>query len=109
MADAPIQYQRLPGSGVRRDGNALITARRMTSRLYLGPNHLLSAERSWCYETYKRFDFRDIQALIVRRTSKATITTIILGALTALFLLLALLVNTSSITFAVRSARTIAS
>ena len=91
MAEAPIQYKRLPGTGVRREGNAVITTRRMVSRLWLGPDHLLCAERSWCVETYKRFDYRDIQALIVRRTNKASVTTGVLATLALLGILFALM------------------
>jgi hypothetical protein len=93
MADEPIQYKRLPGTGFRREGNALITTRRLVARVWLGPDHLLLAERSWGVENYKRFNYRDIQAVIVRRTKKATAVTILLAIPAVFFLLTALAVG----------------
>jgi len=52
-------YRRLPGRGVTLTHYAY---------LYLGPDHLLQAAATGYSETYKRFYFRDIQAIIIRKT-----------------------------------------
>ena len=53
-------YRRLPGRGVTLTHYAY---------LYLGPDHLLQSAATGYSETYKRFYFRDIQAIIIRKTS----------------------------------------
>lgn len=53
-------YARLGGQG------ATLT---YYARLYLGPDHLLQAASNGYSETYKRFYFRDIQAIMIRRTN----------------------------------------
>ena len=63
-----IKYKRL-ARGTRR-GFAAIWSR---GSLWLGPDHLLSVESSGYTETYKRFYFRDIQTIIVRKTSHRAI------------------------------------
>ena len=61
MADAPILYKKLPGTG----SSALARV-----RLWEGPDHLL-AVTSWpSGEGYRRFFYRDIQAIIVRQTAR---------------------------------------
>jgi hypothetical protein len=52
-------YRRLPGRGVTLTHYA---------HLYQGPDHLLQSASSAYSETYKRFYFRDIQAIVVRKT-----------------------------------------
>lgn len=59
--DAP-KYQRLPGRGLR----ASFSTR---STLWLAPDHLLSLDRTIGSESYRRFYFRDIEAITVRLTS----------------------------------------
>ena len=39
------------------------------ARLYLGPDHLLQTASTGYSETYKRFYFRDIQAIVIRKTN----------------------------------------
>ncbi|MDQ3624821.1 MAG: hypothetical protein M3463_20460 [Verrucomicrobiota bacterium] len=63
--DAP-RYQRLPGSGLR----AVLSTR---STLWLAPDHLLSLDRTVGSESYRRFYFRDIEALVIRRTNTGLI------------------------------------
>lgn len=58
------EYQRLPGWGTRRRG--LFAAGRC--RIWLGRDHLLCSDYAWYKEDYKRFYFRDIQAIIIRKT-----------------------------------------
>jgi uncharacterized membrane protein len=51
-------------------------------------DHLLLVSRSGFTETYKRFYFRDIQAVIIRKTSTAFVISFILAILAFLCLLL---------------------
>ena len=79
-AATPVQYQRLPGGGMARKGSSFIAATRTTCRLWLGDDHLLQVESMGGYsETYKRFYFRDIQAIIVQRTRTWVVWNIVLG------------------------------
>jgi hypothetical protein len=89
MPDAPpITYARLPGSGLSRKGAAFISVARITCRLWLGDDHLLQVEAAGGYsETYKRFYFRDIQAIIIQKTKTWFVANTVLGVLTGLFLL----------------------
>jgi hypothetical protein len=80
------EYRRLPGAGIRR--HALVSATR--SRLWLGRDHLLSTDTQWYTEDYKRFYFRDIQAIIIHKTESGKIINIVFSALTALPLFAAL-------------------
>jgi len=57
MASEPNSYRRLPGQG----SGAFETA-----RLYLGTDHLLQVSSSGFTESYRRFYFRDIQAITLR-------------------------------------------
>lgn len=50
-----------------------------SSRLYLGKDHLLAIEANLFAEKYYRFYFSDIQALVVRRTDRGAIWSIILA------------------------------
>lgn len=60
MAKSKSTYRRLGGQGATMTYYA---------RLYLGPDHLLQAASTGYSETYKRFYFQDIQAIIIRRTT----------------------------------------
>lgn len=59
------------------------------SNLWLGRDHLLCVETEGYTEKYRRFYFRDIQAITLRRTSRATAIAVGTGAFTVLFALLA--------------------
>lgn len=59
--------------------------------LWLGRDHLLRIESTGYSETYKRFYFRDIQAIITRRTSAQMVTNIILAALAAALILIGII------------------
>ena len=63
-------YWRLPGRGA-----GLLSY----SRLWLGPDHLLLARTAFFSEEYKRFYFRDIQAVVTRRTTLREILNAILA------------------------------
>lgn len=84
MAD--IKYQRLTRERSPRRFAAVGQAR---AALWLGDDHLLLVETSGITETYKRFFFRDIQAITIRRTSRRKIWNWVLSApliLCALFI-----------------------
>ncbi len=86
---APVKYVRLPGSGIARKGGSILTVTRTTCRLWLGDDHLLQVESVGGYsETYKRFYFRDIQAVTMQKSRSWIIGNIILGSLTGAFLVL---------------------
>lgn len=83
---AEKEYRRLPGRGVRRQG----IARMGRTRLWLGRDHLLQVDSQSFAEEYKRFFFRDIQAVIIRKTANGMITNIVLAGLATLPLVAAL-------------------
>jgi hypothetical protein len=64
MAD--FKYRRLRGRGRRVNGLFAVSA--PINQLWLGPDHLLSVDRIWVNEEFKRFYFRDIQGIIVQQT-----------------------------------------
>ncbi len=64
--------------------------------LWLGKDHVLCVESTGYSEAYKRFYFRDIQALITRQTNTRNVWTFILAVSGAFCLLIALL-NLNSI------------
>jgi hypothetical protein len=64
-----IPYRRLPGRGRRTSGCISVGA--SISTIWLAGDHILVRESVYgMSETYKRFYFRDIQAIIVRRTQR---------------------------------------
>ncbi len=58
------------------------------SSLWLGLDHLLCVDSSGYLETYKRFYFRDIQAVSIQRTERRQWWTLILGFLAFIFFIL---------------------
>jgi hypothetical protein len=92
MAEAsPVQYVRLPGSGSSRRGAQWISVARLNCRLWLGDDHLLQVESAGGYsENYKRFYFRDIQAIVIRKTKNWFAWNVVLAFLTASALILVL-------------------
>lgn len=74
----PSPYRRLPGGRLTRHS------------LWQSSDHLLSVERREFTERYTRFYFRDIQAILVQRTSTHVIVAAIFMSLTALTALLAI-------------------
>jgi hypothetical protein len=77
-----VKYKRLPGSGHHWGGFA---------RLYAGADHLLSITGPVFREEYKRFYYRDIQAVLIRKTRTGGAGSIGSAALAALFLLAGIL------------------
>jgi hypothetical protein len=90
MPRAPKEYQRLPGRGSQVDGNRWLAVTRALCTVWMARDHLLLISRTGYTETYKRFYFRDIQAVIIRKTSTALVWNIILMILALAFILLAL-------------------
>lgn len=72
-------YSRLTGSRLRRKGvlSSLGAARQS---LWLGDDHLLSIDSTSYAEEYKRFYFRDIQAILISPNPRRAIWNGILGA-----------------------------
>ena len=62
-----IRYRRLTSARAR---SAFSVAFRSRMSLWLGPDHLLSVDSSGFSETYKRFYFKDIQAITLYRTKR---------------------------------------
>jgi len=81
MADEALRYKKLPGIG-----------RRFIEyhRLFVGPDHLLQVSSMFVHETYKRFYYHDIQAVIIRQNNKGNVTTAIQSFFLLFFLSLAL-------------------
>jgi hypothetical protein len=76
MATPTIPYRRLRGLG---------TSAFEYVRLYLGPDHLLMVSSSGYTETYKRFFFRDIQSITVRKSNLGKVWNIVWGVLFWIF------------------------
>lgn len=70
---AGISYRRLPGQTpwFRFGGTSA-----PSTSLWLGPDHLLKVERSASRETYKRFFYRDIQAIFIEESSRRLFLTV---------------------------------
>ncbi|MDB6021130.1 MAG: hypothetical protein JWQ04_987 [Pedosphaera sp.] len=81
MAAKQKEYRRLPPFFGRRRGVGLISVSTTSCWLWLGKDHLLCIDRVWFKEDYKRFYFRDIQAIVIRKTENGRIANIVFGAL----------------------------
>jgi hypothetical protein len=84
------QYRRLTRAR-SGSGFALISVTR--SSLWLGSDHLLSVETTGYSEGYKRFYFRDIQAITIRQTKRHQVWTMILMILIGALGVIAALVH----------------
>lgn len=62
---APKKYQKLPGRGRERG----IISSGGLKRGYLAEDHLLCVEKRYFVESYKRFYYRDIEAIVVAQLS----------------------------------------
>jgi len=65
---SPNPYSRMPGRGY---GFAT------RSRGWLANDHLLYVEAAWFVERYRRFHFRDIQSIVIQRTSRIHLWTVL--------------------------------
>ncbi len=88
----PKEYRKLPGRGNRREGTFIVGTIRQ-SRLWLGRDHLLLVDSTLVSQDLKRFFFRDIQAITVRKTHTGRTVNIVMAVLTALMCWFGLLVN----------------
>src|SRR5471032_474515 len=97
MAANQKPYQRLPGTGYRRIiagwlmiplffviGIFVLLLRGNRIQLWRGEEHLLLVEWNGYKEKYKRFNYRDIQAVVIQRTSGDTAANIVLTIMTVL-------------------------
>ena len=84
MADAPIPYRKIRGTG---SGAFEYTS------LYAGPDHLLQVTSTGYSENYRRFYFRDIQSITVRKAGGGKVVNGILGGLMLLCLIIGLQVG----------------
>jgi hypothetical protein len=85
---AEHDYRRLTRAKSRSLFAIVSTSR---SSLWLGNDHLLQIDASGYTESYKRFHFRDIQALVLCKTDTWLYLGVIFAALASLFGLIALL------------------
>ena len=81
-----------------------------TSRasLWVGKDHLLCIDTNGYTETYKRFYFRDIQAVILRKTVEWHIMSVILSVIIGGFALFALLAGNAGVARALSLRRDVA-
>lgn len=93
MIKAPKQYRKLPGRGATFTHYV---------RLYIGSDHLLQVASSGFSETYKRFYFRDIQAITLRKTYVGKAINAVLGATVAVLAVPALFTS-APVTFVLAS------
>jgi len=83
MANLKKEYHRLPGRGRKRGG--LLTIARIRARLWTGNDHLLCVYNSGYTEDYKRFYYRDIQAILTRKTGRGVVWSAVFGLLVIFF------------------------
>lgn len=90
----PREYRKLPGRGNRREGTFIAGAVRQ-SRLWLGKDHVLLVDSTLSAQELKRFYFRDIQAITVRKTHTGRTMNLVLTGMAAMFCLWAVLIDDS--------------
>jgi len=90
---AAKEYQRLCRA---RPKSGFAVAFVSRSSLWLGKDHLLCVDAAGYSETYKRFYFRDIQAVTLRESNRRVILNIVLGILTTILCLAGLGIWNSS-------------
>jgi hypothetical protein len=86
---SPPIYRRLSGRGFK-SGGSLFAVTRTRCRLWLAEDHLLQVETEFgMVEAYKRFYFRDLQAVIIQPTRDRWFGGIIFGVVIGALLLMA--------------------
>jgi uncharacterized membrane protein required for colicin V production len=85
---AEKEYRRLTRARSRTSFGIVSTSR---ASLWLGKDHLLCIDTNGYTEHYKRFYFRDIQAVIIRKTIVWHVWSAVLAAFAGLFALIAIL------------------
>src|SRR6266545_1509925 len=106
MANTASIYKRLPGTGYHYRippwamvllffvmGIFVLLFRGRRTQLWTGREHLLMVESDGYTEYYKRFDYRDIQAFIIRKTVQGRIVNALLAAFSLILFALALAVD----------------
>lgn len=88
MARTEREYRRLPGRGRKRGSFFALTATR--SSVWAGRDHLLLVSGTGYTEEYKRFYYRDIQAIVIRKTGRGAAWSGFSALVLALLVLLAL-------------------
>lgn len=92
-APAAVAYRRLPGSTPWLRFGAMSGP---ATSLWLGPDHLLKIERGMSREIYKRFYYRDIQAVVIEQTTRRFVLTVIDLVAISLITLFALIFSRSA-------------
>jgi hypothetical protein len=82
MSDIKNSYNKLRGSSLLS-----------SNKLYVGPDHMLSISSNFFSEKYLRFYFKDIQAIITRKTSKGKILNICFSVILTIFLFFAIILS----------------
>ena len=90
-------YRRLPGRGRKSAGFLTLTA--PTSTLWLGADHVLTVDSYGAAEDYRRFYFREIQAIAVRKTRTLLWVSALQAAVMASFVWAALAIGRESAVF----------
>jgi len=88
---AEPEYHRL--TWAHRRGTSFFAFSPARSSLWLGKDHLLCVDSTGYNEKYKRFYFRDIQAILLRKTEHRAIWALAFGALGTLCAMFAFIVN----------------
>jgi hypothetical protein len=78
MARAANPYTKLARRGLRRVAFGLTATR---CQLWLGADHLLAVDSTIATEEYRRFYFRDIEAIVIRCTADRKVWNWIMGVL----------------------------
>ena len=89
----PKEYRKLPGRGTRLEGTRWIAAFRKGCRLWLAADHILLILSTRFSQEFKRFYFRDIQAITIRKTNSARTASIVLGIFAVIFAAIGFAVN----------------
>ena len=84
------EYIRLPGG---------VFSLRTRARLYLGKDHILSLLSTGYTESYKRFYFKDIQAVVAQKSADGTMWGISFAIFTVAWILIALIIDEPVLSF----------
>ena len=84
MIRSEKEYIRLPGN---------YFSFKTRAKLFLGKDHILSLQSTGYTESYKRFYFKDIQAIVAQKTGDGMLWSIVHAIFTAAWILLALIID----------------
>jgi len=90
MSNENFRYVKLPGNGSRESS---LFVRGGGVRLWLGDDHVLQVETEGYSEKYKRFYFKDIQGVTIRRSVDGRFVNFLLGAPMTFFAAIAISVD----------------